>query len=119
MGLSPVYKSLKTAVILRSDWQNFFTVSVAHPPTPPRADPLRDRDDRRDDRRGREDETMIAETIVEAAEAMGLYTGTLKSKVGLVAQISSHTCHAIAVVLILTARIVNIWYLYARSPLFS
>ena len=37
---------------------------------------------------------IIAGIIVEAGEAMGLYTGTLKTKVGLVARISSHTCHA-------------------------
>ena len=66
-----------------------------------------------------EAETMIAETIAEAVEAMGLYTGTLKTKVGLVAQISSHICHAIVVALILTARIVNVWYPYARPPISS
>jgi len=60
-----------------------------------------------------DDETMIAETIVAAAEAMKLYTGTLKAKVGLVARISSHTYHATVVVLILTVRIVNVWYPYA------
>jgi hypothetical protein len=49
-----------------------------------------------------DDETMIAETIVAAAEAMKLYTGTLKAKVGPVARI-----------LILTVRIVNVWYPYA------
>ena len=65
-----------------------------------------------------EDETMIAETIVAVVEAMGLYTGTLKTKVGLVARISSHTCHATVVVLMLTTRIVNVWYPYAR-PLLS
>lgn len=62
---------------------------------------------------------IIAGIIVEAGEAMGLYTGTLKTKVGLVARISSHTCHATVVVLILTARIVNVWYTCAHPPLSS
>jgi len=69
--------------------------TIAHPPTPHRADPPCDRDanDRRDD------EAMIAEPIVAAVEAMEVYTGTLKTMVGLVAWKSSHTYHATVVVL--------------------
>ena len=55
-----------------------------------------------------EDETMIAGAIVAAVGAMGMYTGILRTKVGLVARISSHTCHATVVVLIFTAHIVNV-----------
>ena len=47
-----------------------------------------------------EDETMIARKTLAAVEAMGVYTGTLKTKVGFVELISSHTCHATVVVLI-------------------
>jgi choline-glycine betaine transporter len=66
-----------------------------------------------------EDETMIAGTIVGAAEAMGRCISTLKTKVCLVAQMSSPICRAIVVVLILTVRIVNVWCPYARPPLSS
>ena len=50
----------------------------------------------------RKDEIMIAGTIVAVVEAMGMYTGTLKTNVGVVALISSHTCYATVVVLIIT-----------------
>ena len=66
-----------------------------------------------------EDETMIAETIVGAAEAMERCTSTPKTKVRLVGQMSSRICRAIVVVLILTVRIVNVWYPHARPPLSS
>ena len=54
-----------------------------------------------------EDETMIPDTIVGAAENMALYTLTPKTKVRLVERMSSRICRAIVVVLILTVRIVN------------
>ena len=60
------------------------------------------------------DETMIAGTIVAAAEAMALSTSTPKTKVRLVGRMSSRICRAIVVVLILTVRIVNVWYPHAR-----
>ena len=66
-----------------------------------------------------EDETMIAETIVGAAEAMELCTSTPKTKVRFVGRMSSRICRVIVVVLILTVRIVNVSYPYARPPLSS
>ena len=54
-----------------------------------------------------EGKTMIAETIVGAAEAMELCTSTPKTKVRFVGRMSSRICRAIVVVLILTVRIVN------------
>jgi len=66
-----------------------------------------------------EDETMIADTIVGAAEAMELYTSTPKTKVHLVERMSSRLCRSIVVVLIVTIRIVSVWYPYARPPLSS
>jgi hypothetical protein len=78
-------------------WQTMHT--LARPPTPPKADPPRIRDDRRG--RG------------------GLRTSTLKIEVRIVAQMSSRICRAIVVVLILTALIVNVWSPYARPPLSS
>ena len=57
-----------------------------------------------------EDETMIAETIAGAVEAMELYISTPKTKVRLVGRMSSRICRAIVVVLALTVLIVNAWY---------
>jgi hypothetical protein len=48
-----------------------------------------------------------------------MIAGTIEKNVGLVARISSHTCHATVVVLILTARIINVWYTCAHPPLSS
>ena len=62
---------------------------------------------------------MIAGMIVGAAEVMGLYTSTLKTKVCLVEHMLSRICRAIVVVLILTVHIVNFWCPYARPPLSS
>jgi hypothetical protein len=63
-----------------------------------------------------EDKTTIAGTIVEAAEAMEMYTSTPKTKVRLVGRMSSRICRAIVVVLTLTVLIVNAWYPHARPP---
>ena len=63
---------------------------------------------------------MIAETIVGAAEAMELYTSTPKTTVRFVGRMSSRICRTIVVVLILTVRIVNVWYphhfLHSANP---
>ena len=65
------------------------------------------------------DETMIEDTIVGAAEGMELCTSTPKTKVHLVERMTSRICRVIVVVLILTVRIVNVWYPYTRPPLSS
>jgi hypothetical protein len=66
-----------------------------------------------------EDVTMIADTIVGAEEVTGMCASTLRTKVRLVARISSRICRAIAGVLMLTVLIVNVWYPYTRPPLSS
>ena len=61
--------------------------------------------DRRNDRRGR--------------GGHGTVHFDTKDKVRLVGRMSSRICRAIVVVLILTVRIVNIWYPHTRPPLSS
>jgi hypothetical protein len=63
-----------------------------------------------------EDKTTIAGAIVEAAEAMELFTSTPKTEVRLVGRMSSRICRAIVVVLTLTVPIVNAWYPRAHPP---